>query len=149
MEPVGAREVERATRPLALAPLPANAPPSVLQRRLAELSGELATMRRVVIAQKAELDFEREEHARSRLAARKAIDVAQRAIAERRTAIKLARRERRARLELEGRLANRDGETTRRNAASAAGTGQGNRRRGGANPSSEVRRADAVSVAED
>lgn len=83
---------------------PEGASPSLLRRRLAELSAEIATLRRVAIAQRAELDFEREAHARSRESARKALDVARRAMAERRTAIKLARRERRARLELEGRL---------------------------------------------
>ena len=50
---------------------------------------------------------------------------------ERRTAVKLARRERRARLELEGRLANVTGETLRRNAASAGGTGPTERRGAG------------------
>ena len=93
----------------ALAPLPADAPPSVLRRRLEELGEEIRTMRRVAIAQRAALDFERESHARTRASAARAFETARAATADRRKAVKLARRERRARLELEGRLASRDG----------------------------------------
>ena len=105
----------RAAEAAALAPAPTGA----LGRRLAEVTEELATLRRVVIAQRAELDFEREAHDRSRAAARKALDIAQRAVADRRVAIKLARRERRARLQLEGRLGV-DPDARRGNAASTA-----------------------------
>ncbi len=72
-----------------------------------------------MIAQRAMLDVEREAHERTRVVAARALELARRAMTRRRMAIKIARRERRARLELEARVVPDIG-TRRRNAASVA-----------------------------
>ncbi len=109
--PAAVHAVSSATRGTALVPAAAriaapvaDATPTTPRARFPAPAGEIDVLHRVAMAQRALLDAERGAHERTRASAARGLELARRATSETRMAIKLARRERRARLALRRRL---------------------------------------------